>query len=413
MDYEKAYKEALKRAKAILKVADNRQESLDYVSTIFPELRESEDEKVRKVLIDYFNRYKEQEECGVKTFYGIPTDNILAWLEKQKDTNVLIQEASEKAYTEGMRVERKHWLEKQDKRDARYKYLEELLEADTIYQMAMNDAMVEEAKMKATEAISNMDISELLGLEKQCEQKSIKEHNACEFCEDRYGCVSPCSMKLIEEEKPTDQVEPKFHEGDFIVGTYCRGKIIALTDDAYLLDTGQGIPFSCKDNVHLWTLQDAKDGDVLINKNYMGESPFIFKETKPSNIKTDVPNPLTVLGYCGIGGAGFTKSSGWGDTANCIYYPATKEQCDLLFAKMEEARWKFDFEKKELKKVEQKPAWSEEDERIYQSIMDDTVQENQLNDKQTNWLRDIKYRYLQQPKQAWSEEDEYMLNETI
>lgn len=34
-----------------------------------------------------------------------------------KDTNVLIQEASEKAYTEGMRVERKHWLEKQGESD--------------------------------------------------------------------------------------------------------------------------------------------------------------------------------------------------------------------------------------------------------------------------------------------------------
>lgn len=57
---------------------------------IFPELKESEDERIRKVLIDYFNRYKEQEECGVKTFYGIPTDNILAWLEKQGQKPIAI-----------------------------------------------------------------------------------------------------------------------------------------------------------------------------------------------------------------------------------------------------------------------------------------------------------------------------------
>ena len=44
---------------------------------------ESEDEKIRKVLIDYFLRYKEQEDCGVKTFYGISTYNILAYLEKK------------------------------------------------------------------------------------------------------------------------------------------------------------------------------------------------------------------------------------------------------------------------------------------------------------------------------------------
>ena len=54
----------------------------------------------------------------------------------------------------------------------------------------------------------------------------------------------------------------------------------------------------------------------------------------------------------------------------------------------------------------QKSAWSEEDERIYQSIMDDTVQENQLCDEQTNWLRDIKYRYFPQPNKGWTPMDE-------
>lgn len=38
---------------------------------------------IKKVLIDYFQKYKEQEDCGIKTFYGIPTDDILAWLEKR------------------------------------------------------------------------------------------------------------------------------------------------------------------------------------------------------------------------------------------------------------------------------------------------------------------------------------------
>lgn len=50
-------------------------------------------------------------------------------------------------------------------------------------------------------------------------------------------------------------------------------------------------------------------------------------------------------------------------------------------------------------RVQLQSTWSEEDEKIYQSIMDDTVQENQLNSNQTNWLRDIKYRYFPQPKQ--------------
>lgn len=57
--------------------------------------------------------------------------------------------------------------------------------------------------------------------------------------------------------------------------------------------------------------------------------------------------------------------------------------------------------------------WSEEDEKIYQSIMDDTVQENQLDDKQTEWLRNIKYRKLPQPKQEWNEEDESQIRYLI
>lgn len=53
------------------------------VQDFFPELKESEDEKIRKVLIGWFNRYKEEGTCGSETFNGIPTDNIIAWLEKQ------------------------------------------------------------------------------------------------------------------------------------------------------------------------------------------------------------------------------------------------------------------------------------------------------------------------------------------
>ena len=53
--------------------------------------------------------------------------------------------------------------------------------------------------------------------------------------------------------------------------------------------------------------------------------------------------------------------------------------------------------------------WSKEDEKIYQSIMDDTVQENQLDSKQIDWLRNIKYRYFQQPKSEWSEYNENII----
>ena len=81
MDYEQKYKEALAWVESIYPEL-NHEHQME-AEAFFSELAKSEDERIRKVLIDYFNRYKEQEECGINTFYGIPTDNILAWLEKQ------------------------------------------------------------------------------------------------------------------------------------------------------------------------------------------------------------------------------------------------------------------------------------------------------------------------------------------
>ena len=47
------------------------------LETVFPELKESEDEKIRKTLIEYFNAYP-------KDYYGeLKKSHILAWLEKQ------------------------------------------------------------------------------------------------------------------------------------------------------------------------------------------------------------------------------------------------------------------------------------------------------------------------------------------
>ena len=86
--------------------------------------------------------------------------------------------------------------------------------------------------------------------------------------------------------------------------------------------------------------------------------------------------------------------------------PATKEQRDTLEKVMTDAGYTFNFEKKELKEIEQKSAWSEEDEKIYQSIMDDFVQENQLDEKQIDWIRDIKYRDFSQPQKQWKPSQE-------
>ena len=63
MDYEKAYKEALERAKNLRKDAIDMGESIraKQCEIIFPELAESKDEKIRKWLICGMNALKEQK----------------------------------------------------------------------------------------------------------------------------------------------------------------------------------------------------------------------------------------------------------------------------------------------------------------------------------------------------------------
>ena len=97
------------------------------------------------------------------------------------------------------------------------------------------------------------------------------------------------------------------------------------------------------EGVRLWTIQDAKDGDVLTTAN---GNIFIFK-----NI-----NKHSVYSYCGLYFGRFHETKGCvnGKLATKLpsdYVPATKEQRNFLFEKMKEAGYEWDAEKK-LEKVD-------------------------------------------------------------
>lgn len=74
MNYEKKYKEALKRARELSKTTTRA--NYEY---IFPELAESEDEKIRKDLIEWFDDFPDM------IWGGHYKSDIIAWLEKQDD----------------------------------------------------------------------------------------------------------------------------------------------------------------------------------------------------------------------------------------------------------------------------------------------------------------------------------------
>ena len=108
----KAYDEALERARKLYNSEETSADVEIACETIFPELAEPEDELIRKEIIAFL---KENLETGraEETWSLSGLKRWIAWLEKQGNVNALIQEAAEKSYTEGMRVERKRWLEKQ------------------------------------------------------------------------------------------------------------------------------------------------------------------------------------------------------------------------------------------------------------------------------------------------------------
>ena len=78
MNYEKKYNEALSKAKDMLSYKEVRREDMEY---LFPELKESDDEKIRKEFTEFLKKASEgylDMKTPYKTF-----GKWLAWLEKQ------------------------------------------------------------------------------------------------------------------------------------------------------------------------------------------------------------------------------------------------------------------------------------------------------------------------------------------
>lgn len=79
MDYEKKYKDALARAKELCDVADTFTVTIHDIITIFPELKESKDDRIVRCLLNYFNHVR----YNGLDLKGTDIDEVIAWLEKQ------------------------------------------------------------------------------------------------------------------------------------------------------------------------------------------------------------------------------------------------------------------------------------------------------------------------------------------
>ena len=256
---------------------------------------ESEDEKIRKKLIHLVNK---SNEYGGYALHKWEADEMLAWLEKQgkqETTTEMITDEADRMLA---------WLEKQSKQET------------------------------TTEMITP---EESLGIDSETYNKIVDE------------CI-------YGEQKPVDKVEPKFKVGDFIkhnkANIICR--VVSVNSGSYYvnnIDTNGGIElFNAEKNFHLWSIADAKDGDVLA-----AEGDVIAPEISEFKSSTFVAiykeqNGEDFSSHCYIGLDGKFYNGQNGHVSENVH-PATKEQCDLLFQRMHEAGYTFDFENKELKKL--------------------------------------------------------------
>ena len=167
------------------------------------------------------------------------------------------------------------------------------------------------------------------------------------------------------KQKPTDKVEPKFKPGDWVV--YYRNdhsrevlQIYDIRDDRYYFTDNVHFSWSvkeCDEKSHLWTIKDAKSGDILFHSDSASNGIFIFKELLKYEFSEKV------ICYCDYDSEdhfclGEHHTCCWTDAK--ILHPATKKQCDILFQKMKEAGYEWDANKKQLKKNEQKLAGEKE-----------------------------------------------------
>lgn len=186
-------------------------------------------------------------------------------------------------------------------------------------------------------------------------------------------------LKVSDIYPEQEYVPLKFNVGDWIVynDTVCKIYKTSPDDNFYhCFDSNDNIHIynrCLEDEIHLWTIEDAKPGDLLDANG----TPFIYKKHDRSSLYF----------YCGINTAGeFVEpfeDDFWG--LNYKVYPVTKEQKDLFFLKMKKSGYEWNEEKKELKNLK------EESENCKQQIMSEMA----------NLVKD----YIRQ-KSAWTEDDE-------
>lgn len=278
---------------------------------IFPELKESEDERMSKAICYILNNtaYSLIE----KTDFTV--SQMIAWLKKQGNTNKTIdRDEIAQGVLRGAAINLITWID---------------------YNAAEGNMCLSNNECKDIEdALVNGDWNKIYAY--------IKE-----------------KLEKQGEQKPTDEVEPKFKVGDWIVYKNDICQIIKREEGCNKLVTIFGIEKELVNErnlstARLWTIKDAKDGDVLHSPSH--HLIWIYKGNEHYHVCVNmnyVSENVTTDGLISI--------------PNDVC-PATKDEQTILFVRIKEAGYEWDEEKKEVKKIEHKIEVSE-DKKIIKAII--------------------------------------------
>lgn len=175
-------------------------------------------------------------------------------------------------------------------------------------------------------------------------------------------------------------------------------KVEKIEDGYYILRHTHGGTFRVcvlhDEDLRLWTLKDAKSGDVICsNDGHGNDSIELIKSITDKKIE---------FWFCLTNSNRYEAFDRITPYTNLVSRkdatPATKEQRELLFQKMEEAGYKWNAEELKLEKIEQKPVWSKEDEERLNKIAGYIKGKGYEDD--ADWLKSFKERVQPQPKQG-------------
>ena len=318
------------------------------IEDIFPELYESEDDRTRKEIIKLV-KYYYGSTLGCK--HTVSRDKMLAWLEKHgKEKSMKVYRVENEAEQKGL------WR----KFDGTYEPLFDMLTDGQCKDLPMEDSPIyreggkrwfASAPSKETlqKWFSKKDLEELVAKGftiSEFEVVGYKKVSDFEYIFTRDNIINRNYLEVSdiypEQKVFAPKVEPKFKVGDWVILTIgemsATLQITNVDINKYWFNDGCYLPFADEKCLHLWTMKDAKDGDILACRNGW---TCIFKRLN-DNIFSSHCFMDSEGWFCENGGQAHVLDN----SINC--HPATKEQRELLFTKLKESGHEWDADKKEI-----------------------------------------------------------------